>query len=214
MTLLFSPDSVFLQRFLTCGGYYKGDLDGLVGPKTMAALQEFQADTARVADELGKFEPRTEDNIGRLLPGTQRSARKFMSAALKKGVLSDGLIPKIISGTRTYAEQNDIFAQGRTRPGKIVTNARAGQSNHNFGIAWDVGIFTAEGKYIDDLVDAKKMTSKSVDAEYKKLGALGKTLGLFWGGDWSKPDFPHFQMLDNDLLADVRNKFVSGSVIV
>ena len=55
---------------------------------------------------------------------------------------------KIISGSRTYAEQNVIDAQGRTTPGKIVSNAKGGQSLHNFGIAWDVGIFK-NGKYLD-----------------------------------------------------------------
>ncbi|MEY2499374.1 MAG: hypothetical protein QOD12_2930, partial [Verrucomicrobiota bacterium] len=37
MSTLFSPDSVFLQRFLSSGGFYKGDLDGLIGPKSRAA---------------------------------------------------------------------------------------------------------------------------------------------------------------------------------
>jgi hypothetical protein len=43
MSTLFSPDSVFLQRFLRLGGYYKGDIDGLVGSKTLAAFAEFEA---------------------------------------------------------------------------------------------------------------------------------------------------------------------------
>jgi len=92
--------------------------------------------------------------------------------------------------------------------------ARPGRSNHNFGIAWDVGIFNAEGQYIDDLIETKKMTSKAVDAEYKKLGAHGKGAGLFWGGDWSNPDFPHFQMRNNDELALIRDAFINGGVVV
>ena len=43
MSTLFSPDSAFLQRFLRLGGYYKGDIDGLVGSKTLAAFGEFEA---------------------------------------------------------------------------------------------------------------------------------------------------------------------------
>jgi hypothetical protein len=48
----------------------------------------------------------------------------------------------------------------------------------------------------------------------QKLGALGKDLGLFWGGDWSNPDFPHFQMRNNDQLALVREAFISGNAVV
>jgi peptidoglycan L-alanyl-D-glutamate endopeptidase CwlK len=58
------------------------------------------------------------------------------------------------------------------------------------------------------------MTSKAVDAEYKKVGAYGKSLGLFWGGDWTKPDYPHFQMRDNDELASIRDTFTDGRAIV
>ncbi len=211
--LLFSPDAVFLQRFLQSGGYYKGDVDGDVGPLSLAALAKFQADSTAVAGEQGSFDDRTEGNVATLLLDTQRAARRFMAAISQAG-LSAGMIAKIISGTRTYDEQDEIYAQGRTMPGKIVTHARAGESNHNFGIAWDVGIFDSNGRYIDDLVDEGLMTQGAVDAEYKKVGAFGKGLGLFWGGDWGDPDYPHFQMLDNDLLATVRAKFVSGQSIV
>ena len=53
----------------------------------------------------------------------------------------NGIIIKVISGLRTYDEQNGLHAKGRTTPGKIVTNARGGYSNHNFGIAFDIGVF-------------------------------------------------------------------------
>lgn len=209
MAILFAPDSVFLQRFLKVGGYYKHDVDGLVGPLTKQALDLFEADTANVKAELGAFDKRTETAIGSMLVPTQRAARKFMTASPSAG-LSDGLVVRLISGTRTFQQQDALFAQGRTASGKIVTNARGGQSNHNFGIAWDVGIFTSGGAYIDDLAEKKKMTSAAVEAEYKKLGPVGRNLGLFWGGDWHKPDRPHFQLLDNDRLADLRQRFLNG----
>jgi peptidoglycan L-alanyl-D-glutamate endopeptidase CwlK len=213
MPILFESDPVFLQRFLASGGYYKADLDGLLGPKSLAALAEFQADSRRMAEELGVFDKRTEEKIATMLPETQRAARKFMAGIASAG-LTAGLQVRIISGTRTYAEQAALYEQGRSKPGHIVTNARAGQSNHNFGIAWDVGVFNSSGAYIDDLIEKKKMTSNAVDAEYKKVGAYGKTRGLFWGGDWHSPDYPHFQLLDNDLLASIREKFVGGQKIV
>jgi len=213
MPILFAPDSVFLQRFLRVGGFYKHDIDGLVGPQSRAALVLFETDTANVRGELGSFDKRSEGTIATMLIPTQRAARKFMTAAGGAG-LSAGLSARLISGTRTFAEQDEIFAQGRTRPGKKVSGARGGQSKHNFGIAWDVGIFTSAGKYIDQLAEQKKMTDKAVETEYKKLGPIGKGMGLFWGGDWSKPDRPHFQMLDNEELASVRQRFIEGKLIV
>lgn len=213
MALLFAPDAVFLQRFLRAGGYYKHDIDGLIGPMTRAALGLFEADTENVRQELGGFDKRTEATIGTLLIATQRAARKFMDATRQAG-LSEGLSARLISGTRTFAQQDALYAQGRTTDGPIVTYARRGQSNHNFGIAWDVGIFTASGAYIDDLAAKKKMTYAAVEREYKKLGPVGRSLGLFWGGDWSRPDRPHFQMLDNDQLATIREHFVTGGKIV
>ncbi len=213
MSTLFSPDSKFLQRFLSSGGFYKGDIDGDVGSGTKAALGEFESQTEQVANDIGSFDKTTESKIGTMLIPTQRKAREFMKNISQANV-SQGLSVRIISGTRTFDEQDELFAQGRTKSGPIVTNARGGFSNHNFGIAWDVGIFNEKGEYIDDLIDEGRMTSKAVDAEYKKVGAYGKSLGLFWGGDWTKPDYPHFQMRDNDELASIRDAFTAGEAIV
>ena len=213
MSTLFSPDSEFLQRFLSSGGYYKERIDGDVGPKTLEAVGKFEAETEQVANELGSFDKRTEKSIRTMLIPTQRKAREFMKDIGQVG-LSQGLSVRILSGTRTFDEQNELYAQGRTSPGDVVTNARAGYSNHNFGIAWDVGIFNEKSEYIDDLIDKKMMTSKAVDAEYTKVGAYGKARGLFWGGEWTKPDYPHFQMRDNNELASIRDTFTAGRAIV
>lgn len=210
MSILFSPDSVFLQRFLSSGGYYKGDLDGLIGQKSTTALAEFEVDTQQVADELGTFDKRTEARIRTMLIPTQRAARKFMQTIAQAG-LTQGLTVRILSGTRTFAEQAVLF-QKHQQGGPLA--ARPGRSNHNFGIAWDVGVFNQQGAYIDDLIAKKTMTSRAVDAEYKKAGAHGKTLGLFWGGDWSNPDYPHFQMRNNDDLASIRDAFTAGQAVV
>jgi len=91
---------------------------------------------------------------------------------------------RIISGTRTYAEQDALFRKGRFgNPGPIVTKAKGGQSNHNFGLAWDIGLFE-DGKYI------------TKDKKYKDIAplVLGVLLNLEWGGNWiSFPDAPHYQ---------------------
>ncbi len=60
------------------------------------------------------------------------------------------VVIKIISGTRTHMQEQDaLYARRRTAPGPRVTNARGGYSNHNFGIAWDIGLFRG-GKYLED----------------------------------------------------------------
>ena len=48
-----------------------------------------------------------------------------------------GLVVEIVQGLRTFAEQDELYAQGRTKPGQIVTQARGGESNHNYGLAAD-----------------------------------------------------------------------------
>jgi peptidoglycan L-alanyl-D-glutamate endopeptidase CwlK len=137
------------------------------------------------------LDPRSAANIATLLPAAQRAARALLAAA-NDGRLGPGIVVKIIAGTRTYAEQDVLYAQGRTTPGPIVTDAPAGYSNHNFGIAFDVGLFNG-GVYLDD------------SPLYAKVGALGRSLGLEWGGDWTSfADEPHFQLAWSGSLVEAR----------
>ena len=142
-------------------------------------------------------DPRSEAAIATLLPAAQRLARALLEQA-NDGRLGPGIAVKIIAGTRTYAEQEALYAQGRTAPGVIVTNAPAGYSNHNFGIAFDVGIFNG-GLYLDD------------SPLYARVGQAGRELGLEWGGDWmSFPDEPHFQLSSSYSLAQARELVAEG----
>lgn len=94
----------------------------------------------------------------------------------------NGIIIIITQTLRSEAYQNNLYAQGRTRSGKIVTNAKYPQSLHCFGIAFDVCV----------IIDGKANYSR-IDL-YKKVGELGKSLGLTWGGDFkSIKDYPHFE---------------------
>jgi len=193
---MFRDDTLFLQRFLKSAGFYKGDLDNLYGPLTEKAVSDFEDSCDNIASGYGNFDKRSEQHITTLHPLAQEKAREFLNA-LKEDDL-DGAVVKIISGTRTYAEQAEIYAQGRTKPGKIVTKAGPGQSNHNFGIAWDVGLFK-DGDYLEE------------SPLYKKVGKTGKRLALEWGGDWSSfVDQPHFQMLTGQSLSETRKKFEKG----
>lgn len=181
------------------------DPDGAPGPKTWKAIyaavfgapyQEGKLDQA-----LGAVDPRSEKNIATLLSEVRPYARALIHAAAKQGIEI-----KVISGTRTYEEQNALYEQGRTKPGEIVTNARAGFSNHNFGIAFDVGVFQG-AKYIPD------------SPAYAAVGAIGQSLGIEWGGNFvSFVDQPHFQirppwarhMTEKQMLAELRERRESG----
>jgi len=91
----------------------------------------------------------------------------------------------ITQGYRSIAEQDALYAQGRTKPGSIVTNARGGYSNHNFGVAIDFALLLADGKNV----------SWAVNKDWMIVVDIAKQLGFSWGGDWkSFKDYPHFEM--------------------
>lgn len=193
---MFEGDTLFLQRFLKVAGYDPGPIDGQFGQKTAAALERFRDASDAVSAQYRRLDSRSEACIRTLLPRAQKAARHFMDLAQAANFGCDA---KIISGTRTYREQAAIFAQGRTRPGKIVTKAGPGQSNHNFGVAWDVGFFEG-GEYIDD------------PKPYRSLGEMITTKGdgIEWGGLWRFIDLPHYQLRVPVALADVRRLFEAG----
>lgn len=166
------------------------------------------------------FDPRTEANLATLTPNTQAVARKFLSAIIESNRLPSGWSVRIISGTRTYDQQNTLYAEGRTTPGRIVTNAPGGYSNHNFGIAFDLGIFNAKGQYIDDLSDSGAMTEKEISSYYRMFPAIARPLGLTWGGDWiSIDDEPHYELhpwpglSEDQTLAKLRAMHANGEAI-
>jgi peptidoglycan LD-endopeptidase CwlK len=120
---------------------------------------------------------------------------KAKAIELIKRAHAQGIYVLITQGYRSIAEQNELYAQGRTKPGKIVTNARGGYSYHNFGLAFDIVIQNADGSLCWSVADKR----------WKTVGAIGKSLGLEWGGDWRDfPDYPHFQLTFGLSLADLR----------
>lgn len=144
------------------------------------------------------IDARSEANIATLLPVAQDAARCWLLSCLDAG-----LRIKIIGGTRTYAEQNALYAKGRSLPGRVVTNAKGGYSNHNFGIAWDFGVFGPGGEYIEEGKD------------YDKAGAIAEAQGLEWGGRWeSLEDRPHVQLKTGLTLAQMRARVAAGKAVV
>lgn len=140
--------------------------------------------------------------IGTLLLKVQPTFANLL-IELKKHFQEKAIEVKYISGTRTWAEQDALFAQGRTAPGRIVTKARGGESNHNFGIAVDVGLFLPDGRYLEDT------------PFYRDIGKIVATFPtLEWGGNWKFVDEPHIQWKTGLTLAEMRDRVKSGQSVV
>ena len=100
-------------------------------------------------------------------------------------------IPRFSHTLRTIKEQDALYQLGRTKAGKIVTNAKGGQSYHNFGLAIDL-VLIIDGK------EASWDTLKDYDgdkvSDWKECVAIFKKYGYEHGGEWVKfKDEPHFQ---------------------
>lgn len=184
------------------------EVDGRPGTETWgaiyAALVGRRIDGGRPAEAISPVDTRSEGVIATLQPEVRPLAR-----ALVQKAASVGITIKVISGLRSYAEQDALYAQGRTAPGARVTNARGGYSNHNFGIAFDIGVFSGN-RYLPEA------------PQYKAVGALGRDLGLEWGGDWKTiVDQPHFQLRpawarelgEREMLAALRERHDDGGPI-
>lgn len=182
-------------------GVLKVQVDGKAGPETWAAIYEAIVTPTLggnpPAPEISPVDAGSEKNIGTLAPEVRPLARALVHKASLAGIKI-----KIIGGLRSYEEQDALYAIGRTVRGKKVTNARAGYSNHNFGIAFDVGVFEGN-KYLAE------------SPKYKAVGALGMDMGLEWGGNWKTlVDQPHFQLrpawaadlTEKQMLAGLRDR--------
>lgn len=97
---------------------------------------------------------------------------------------------------RTFAEQDGLYAQGRTKPGSIVTNAKGGTSYHNYGLAIDIVLMVdkdGNGSFESAAWDTKSDFDGDKKADWMEVVTIFKQFGWEWGGDWKFTDMPHFQ---------------------
>lgn len=132
-------------------------------------------------------------DLAELLPVAQTACRLLFQECYKAGIYN-------IFVTETYrsqARQNYLYAQGRTRPGKIVTWTL--KSNHTSRLAWDIAVAPPKSLY-----DVDTLT---------KIGAIARKLGITWGGDWARRiDRPHFEVKRNWKMP--RGHKLEGQIIV
>jgi peptidoglycan L-alanyl-D-glutamate endopeptidase CwlK len=184
------------------------EVDGKAGPQTWGAIYARlvgkKIDQMKPSEAISPVDDRSEKVIATLLPEVRPIARTLVQKAAAAGITI-----RVISGLRSYEEQAALYAEGRTAPGKKVTNARPGYSNHNFGIAFDIGVFEGN-RYLPE------------SPKYKAVGALGMDLGLEWGGNWKTiVDQPHFQLRpawaahesEQQMLAELRSRKDRGEAV-
>ncbi|MDR0307976.1 MAG: M15 family metallopeptidase [Chitinispirillales bacterium] len=115
--------------------------------------------------------------VEKLHPEMRAKAEKLTALCRENG------LPLLITETlRSEAEQTQLYEKGRSAPGKIVTNCKYPQSAHCWGVAFDF------------CRNVKGKEYENCDGFFQKVGQLGKSIGLFWGGDFkSFKDMPHFE---------------------
>lgn len=125
-----------------------------------------------------------------LHPDLQPKCLAFLGRCAEAG------IPIMLTCTyRSQAEQDALYAQGRSAPGPRVTWTLS--SRHSFTLngkpaasAFDIALLK-DGK---PHWDTKISINENMIPDYQEVGILGERLGLIWGGRWKKPDYPHFQL--------------------
>ena len=131
---------------------------------------------------------------------------KLMHPALRKEVteiydqiciaLTGSAICRFSYTFRTFKEQDELYAIGRTKPGKKVTNAKRGQSYHNYGLAFDIVLLIdskGTGKFDKASWETNVDFDKDGRVDWYEVVTICKRYGWEWGGDWKFTDMPHFQ---------------------
>ena len=173
--------------------------DGIPGNNTAEAVARKlgidKAEPGPTLSDLVTIDVRSAANIATLRPDAQQKAREWLLKCLEAGINV-----KVICGTRTYKEQDALYAQGRSTPGPKVTNAPAGYSWHNFGVGWDFLVFDSTGQ--------PQWESPLME----ECGRIAESLGLEWGGHWTNfQDIPHIQIKTGCTLADARQRVKDGT---
>ena len=141
-----------------------------------------------------KYDYRTELQLLSLDPIFRDKVRTLLKRARK-----EGMDLRVVEGHRSCERQNKLFAQGRTTPGKVVTNARCGQSPHNFKLP---GIGAA------DVYEFKNGKILFENPNWDRIGELAVAAGLEWGGNWkSFKDRPHVQDLGGRSISSLFREF-------
>lgn len=138
----------------------------------------------------------SEDRIKLINPVLADKVRE-----MAKILEEEGITFRVVQGLRTNDEQQKLYDQGRSLPGRIVTNAKAGQSWHNFGLAVDVVPMNGKTPNWNDV------------ASFERIIAVAESLGMKSGKSWR--DQPHLQLTGRFSTSpndEVRSLYASGGM--
>lgn len=154
----------------------------------------------KTADDLIRI---SEPALSKIHPVLADRVRLFI-----RYLQTDNLYFGAFMGLRTWEEQNALYAQGRTAPGKIITNAKGGQSWHNFGLAVDMAEDGSPN-------NAGIQWSWARNTDYLKMGSHASDygVGLEWGGLWKAfKDYPHVQLTRGLTLVQAGQLYKQGGI--
>jgi len=142
-----------------------------VGAPTIPTAPPLPAPTSTPSPN-GRTTQLNEQRFAQLCPSVATRGRAMVDLCAHAG-----LAVLVTQGLRTWQEQDQLYAKGRTVPpiGKafVVTNAKGGQSYHNFGLAFDIVVLDSVGKADWD----------TIHPGWSVAANIGKSVGLEWGGD-------------------------------
>lgn len=134
-----------------------------------------------------------------------------------------GVAIRIVQGLRTFQEQHELYAKGRTKPGPRVTNSKGGQSYHNYGLAIDFALMydrDNNGTYEVLSWDIVKDFDRDGESDWMEVVDIFEQAGYVWGGRFTSiKDNPHlekaFGLNWRSLLAKYNAKeFITGESYV
>jgi len=177
---------------------------GAVGRKTVGDGVRFNAWKVSLEGSM------TNDEVQTLLDGSETAligvypVLRVRVLTLITNLTNEELPFAAFMGIRTFTQQDVLWAQGRTTPGKIVTNAKGGESWHQFGLAVDL---VEDG----DISRTGIQWSWSDNAAYLKIGTAARLIGLEWGGWWKAfVDYPHVQLVAGLSLAEANKIYADA----
>ena len=162
----------------------------------------------------------TIDRIGTLHPKIRKQVLDAYTHVNNRH-LGKGVRLRFAHTTRTIEEQNELFAQGRTKlfdkKGRrlgIVTKARGGQSIHNYHLAFDIVLLldrNNDGVFESASWDTVLDFDKDGIADWTEVVNYFKSIGFVWGGDWKFKDRPHFEMTFGHTWRTLQKELNSGN---
>lgn len=200
-----------IKKFQTAKGL---TADGIVGPKTLQVLfavpnpVPVETKPAVVVSKTVYQDKPTLQRIQLLHPKLRAEALAIYNEINR--VLTGRATVRFTHTLRTFAEQTALYNQGRKTPGKIVTNAVAGSSFHNYGLAIDIVLLVdvdGNGTYDEARWDTIGDYDGDKVSDWMEIVRVFKAFGWIWGADWDNDgitkaqgdkdenfvDYPHFQ---------------------